>query len=169
MANRIQQNFDGPPEEYPKMIWPTNYFKLACATMFTLFWAGKRFAPDLNIKGMNIQEFLQTHYIRAMQRIAQSLAGLPNVVGFGTMNEPSAGYVNVPDLNGKFCQHELRYGFAPTPFQGMCLGEGRATDVAKWSNGFRQHVLGWPDEIIDVDPEGIRAWALSRASRGHGR
>ena len=34
---------------YPKMIWPTNYFKLACATMFTLFWAGERYAPHFTV------------------------------------------------------------------------------------------------------------------------
>ena len=32
-------------DPYPKMIWPTNYTKLACATMFTLFFAGNDFAP----------------------------------------------------------------------------------------------------------------------------
>jgi hypothetical protein len=138
---------------FPKMIWPTNYFKLACATMFTLFWAGKRFAPQLMVDAnvgaaksgekrkekVNIQTFLQTHYINAMGELLKRLIGLDNIVGIGTMNEPSSGYINVADLSRGFGQSpgsvddtdneasmELKYGLAPTPFQGMCLGEGHA-------------------------------------------
>jgi hypothetical protein len=36
------QTYGGRPEDFPRMIWPTNYFKFACATLFTLFWAGNR-------------------------------------------------------------------------------------------------------------------------------
>ncbi|KAI3644243.1 hypothetical protein MP228_010407 [Amoeboaphelidium protococcarum] len=32
-------------EKYPKMIWPTNYQKLGCFTMFTLFFGGNQFLP----------------------------------------------------------------------------------------------------------------------------
>lgn len=36
---------------YPRMIWGTNTYKLAAATMFTLFFAGNVFAPTTKIDG----------------------------------------------------------------------------------------------------------------------
>jgi len=159
---------------FPKMIWPTNYFKLACATMFTLFWAGERFAPQFMVddegQKVNIQSYLQNHYINAMAELLKALQGLDNIVGIGTMNEPSAGYINVADLNKSFAQSklggasvggvvdELRYGLAPTPIQGMVLGEGRKQVVGEWSNGFMQHVLGKPNRYVTIDPKGKGVW-----------
>lgn len=144
--------------QFPKMIWPTNYFKLAAATMFTLFYGGARFAPSCHVNGVQVQEYLQSHYLDAMAQLAESLKGLKNVVGFGPMNEPSYGYIGVKDLSKCFQQGELKYDFAPTPFQGMCLGESIPQVVGRWSNGFMQHVLGRPDSKELVDPRGTRAW-----------
>lgn len=153
-------------KEFPKMIWPTNYFKLACATMFTLFWAGERYAPNCKVDGVNIQEYLQGHYVNAMRELVKYLDGLDNVVGVGTMNEPSAGYVNVTNLEKGFgamgANGDLRYGLSPTPFQGMVLGEGHVQNVGDWSNGFLQHVLSRPDRTVAVDPKGKRAWKEGR-------
>jgi len=55
------------------MTWPSNHHKLAAGTMFTLFFAGKDFAPDLKIDGVNIQDFLQGHYIAAMARVGEHI------------------------------------------------------------------------------------------------
>ena len=156
------------------MIWPTNYFKLASATMFTLFWAGERFAPnfmvddDSNGSKINIQTYLQRHYTNAMVELLKNLNGLDNIAGIGTMNEPSSGYINVADLSKGFGQSgasssgagskELKYGLAPTPFQGMCLGEGYKQTVGDYSNGIMQHVFGKPDHYVLVDPKGKKAW-----------
>ncbi|KAF4318747.1 hypothetical protein BBO99_00007020 [Phytophthora kernoviae] len=148
--------------KFPKMIWPTNYFKLACATMFTLFWGGSRCAPSCRVEGVPVQEYLQSHYLDAMAALAEALKGLPNVVGFGTMNEPSSGYLGLEDLNKHFHEGELKYDLAPTPFQGMCLADGVPQVIERWSNGFNQHVLGRPDEKFLVDPKGVRAWQLGR-------
>ncbi|KAL7520115.1 hypothetical protein ACHAWX_004860 [Stephanocyclus meneghinianus] len=165
-------------ETLPKMIWPTNYFKLASATMFTLFWAGQRFAPHCLVENhdatsenkVNIQIYLQTHYINAMAELIKYLRGLDNIVGIGTMNEPSPGYINVDDLARGFGQsqptessstpktNELKYGLAPTPFQGMVLGEGHPQQVSEWSNGILQHILGKHNRSVLVDPMGKRAW-----------
>ncbi|KAL3761098.1 hypothetical protein ACHAWU_001367 [Discostella pseudostelligera] len=150
--------------EFPKMIWPTNYFKLACATMFTLFWAGKRLAPQFMVntgkngeEKINIQTYLQTRYINAMAELLKRLIGLDNIVGIGTMNEPHSGYINVADISRGFDQ-SLKYGLTPTPFQGMCLGEGHAQKVREWSNGMMQYILGRPDRWVMVDPKGKKAW-----------
>ena len=47
-----------PPQDFQRMIWPTNYWKLASATMFTLFWAGKDFAPQAIIKN---EDYLKSY------------------------------------------------------------------------------------------------------------
>src|SRR5690606_25775929 len=73
-------------------IWPSNYTNLATATMFTLFFGGNDFAPKTQIDGEPAQDYLQRHYIGAMQQVAQRLHGMPHVLGIGSMNEPSAGY-----------------------------------------------------------------------------
>ncbi|CAH0479067.1 unnamed protein product [Peronospora belbahrii] len=148
--------------QFPKMIWPTNYFKMACATMFSLFWGGATCAPSCWIHGVQVQEYLQSHYINAMVEIAKVLQGLTNVVGFGTMNEPSSGYLGLKDLSKHFHHGELKYDLAPTPFQGMALADGYQQIVERWSNGINQHVLGRPDEIVKVDPKGTRAWQQGR-------
>eukprot|EP00581_Thalassiosira_minuscula_P007728 CAMPEP_0183710176 /NCGR_PEP_ID=MMETSP0737-20130205/5985_1 /TAXON_ID=385413 /ORGANISM="Thalassiosira miniscula, Strain CCMP1093" /LENGTH=697 /DNA_ID=CAMNT_0025938399 /DNA_START=76 /DNA_END=2169 /DNA_ORIENTATION=+ len=180
-----KQIFSGNQKNFPKMIWPTNYFKLACATMYTLFWAGERFAPnfmvddvdddDGNQGKINIQRYLQKHYTKAMAQLIKHLVGLDNIVGVGTMNEPSPGYINVADLSLGFGQSpsegsskkptldELKYGLAPTPFQGMCLGEGHKQSVGEWSNGFLQHILGKPDRWVTVNPGDRKAWTDSSA------
>uniref|UniRef100_K3WLL7 Glycoside hydrolase family 5 domain-containing protein n=1 Tax=Globisporangium ultimum (strain ATCC 200006 / CBS 805.95 / DAOM BR144) TaxID=431595 RepID=K3WLL7_GLOUD len=147
-----------PASEFPKMIWPTNYFKLATATMFTLFWGGAKFAPKCHVNGIQVQEFLQSHYINALTELAKSLKGLKNVAGFGTMNEPSFGYIGVQDLAAGFGPGELRNGLAPTPFQGMILGEGIAQTVDVWTSSIWAMIRGKPSGKQVVDPHGVRAW-----------
>jgi hypothetical protein len=53
------------------MVWPTNYTKLASATMFTLFWAGNVFAPNAKFEGVSVQDFLQERYIACYQHLAR--------------------------------------------------------------------------------------------------
>eukprot|EP00466_Bigelowiella_natans_P012724 jgi/Bigna1/128443/aug1.6_g3151 len=166
-----QQEYDPSPDAFPLMLWPTNLYKLACATMFTLFWSGKDFAPKLNVgeggcrveklsciklaagvrgepddqkqqgeekeiklppgtrtvvsKPTNIQDYLQGCYIAAMRAVAKELRGLPNVLGFGTMNEPHNGYHGLTNLNSVWGQ--LTNGVFPTPFQSFCAADGMAT------------------------------------------
>ena len=43
-------NTDGDKAAFPRMCWPTNLHKLACGTMFTLFWGGDIFAPKCMVR-----------------------------------------------------------------------------------------------------------------------
>ncbi|RLN10862.1 hypothetical protein BBJ28_00022594 [Nothophytophthora sp. Chile5] len=72
------------------------------------------------------------------------------------MNEPSNGFIGIKDLSesaGLF-----RNGYAPTPIQGMALGEGIAQDVEVWNAGLMAMMRGKPARVEHVDPEGVRAW-----------
>lgn len=116
----LVHNTHGDP--FPKMQWFSNYYKLSTATMFTLFWGGNAFAPDLKIDDQNIQHFMQSCYINAISELANELKGCKNVVGFEVMNEPSSGYIGIKDISKQWETDVI--GECPTPLQGMMLGDG---------------------------------------------
>jgi hypothetical protein len=138
----------------PRMIWPTNAGKLGSATMFTLFFGGNQFAPKLKVDGEPIQDFLQRHYIGAIEQVAQRLKGLPHVIGYDTLNEPSSGYIGVRDLAAPLSA--LRVGLAPSPLESMRLGEGETLTLDCW----KPSLIGMRrvDRQV-VNPKGLRAWA----------
>ncbi|HOB35507.1 MAG TPA: cellulase family glycosylhydrolase [Bacillota bacterium] len=147
----IVHNTHGDP--FPRMIWPTNYAKLAAATMFTLFFAGNTFAPKTRVEGVPIQDYLQTHYFEAVKKVAAKLKGLPHVLGYDTLNEPSPGWIGWRDLR----QHQslARMGATPTPWQAMQLGEGLPQEVEVWHIGLTG-IRRRGKQL--VDPRGRRAW-----------
>jgi hypothetical protein len=124
-------NIYGDP--FPRMIWYTNNYKLASATLFTLFFGGNDFAPKAKFEGVPVQDFLQQHYINALVQVANELKGLPNVVGFELMNEPSAGYIGIEDLTKPY--HTEIVGDAPTPWQGILAGEGVPQTIKRYRVG----------------------------------
>ncbi len=143
-------NVKGDP--FPRMIWPTNYNKLAAATMFTLFFGGNDFAPHATIDSMSIQNYLQSHYVNAIKQIALKLKGLPNVIGFDTFNEPGAGYIGMRDLNA---QGLLKSGIMPTPFEGMALGGANTLEVDSYEFALTgSRIIG--KELIN--PHKFSAW-----------
>ena len=197
------------------MIWATNSFKVAAATMYTLFFSGQIFAPqamvplstttlaylrrihstvvsdeayrrgvDGGVKApspvqhlipipradhsfveagqVNIQHFLQGHFIEAfchlVQRIREDdlrviavaaatgnrggsgvdgigLMASGTVMGLDSINEPSPGYLNHPDLNKLVELVDLQIGTCPTPIQGLELAQGRTVECEVWETG----------------------------------
>ncbi|KAL4897733.1 glycoside hydrolase superfamily, partial [Aspergillus ambiguus] len=158
-AALVQNTYDNPAE-FPKMIWSTNYTRLVCQTMFTLFWAGRDFAPKAIINGINIQDYLQGHFIAACKYLAQKIhdAGdIENdvVIGWESMNEPHRGLIGIQDISVIPPEQQLQLGTSPTAFQAMLTGSGRACEVPTWKvGGFGPHQTG--REL--VDPEGEIAW-----------
>jgi hypothetical protein len=120
-------------DPFPRMIWSSNAGKLACATMFSLFFGGNDFAPRTMVDGEPAQEYLQRHYIEAIRQLALRLKDQPNVLGYDTMNEPSCGYIGWQDLNAP--GGLLPIGDVPTPYQSMLLGEGIPQDIPVWGLG----------------------------------
>jgi hypothetical protein len=140
-------------DPFPRMIWPTNAYKLATATMFALFFAGNDLAPNTRMQGEPAQEFLQRHYIAAMRRLARALRGLPNVVGFDTMNEPMRGFMGIEDLND--CCGRPRLGDFPAPLQSMLLASGIPQIVDVWEMDLRGNRKV---NAHEVNPNGLRLW-----------
>ncbi len=138
---------------FPHMIWPTNATKLAAATMFTLFFAGSELAPQTRIEGEPVQEYLQRRYIDAIVELACRLRDLPNVVGYGVMNEPLRGYIGCCDLS--HWDSPLRSGESPTPFESMLLGAGLPQEVELWE--LRKTGMRRAGSRL-VNAGGARAW-----------
>ena len=139
---------------YPQMQWFSNHLRLACATMFTLFFGGNDFAPGVEIEGTPVQEYLQGHYIAAMREIALRLAKYPNVVGIDSMNEPGKGFIGISDARGRRQDFSLP-GLAPAPWDAMLAGEGLDVEVERIGiRGLRLGAVG----RAHLGSPGIRAW-----------
>jgi hypothetical protein len=147
----ILHQLHGDP--FPRMIWPTNTAKLASATMFTLFFAGNDLAPKTKIDGQSAQEYLQSHFLAAVQQVASRLKDSANVVGYDAFNEVSSGWIGVPDAS--VYHSSLRMGACPSPYQSMLLGVGTPQEVDVWEtrlSGVRPAGKRW------LNQEKARAW-----------
>lgn len=135
----IVQNTWPEPLSFPRMTWATNYERLACLTMNTLFWAGRDFAPNAIIDGVNIQEYLQNHFIDAVKYLAQAIAssGINDgfILGWETMNEPNRGFLGFSDLSVNPEHQKLRSYTCPSPFESLLIGTGRAVEIPVYEFG----------------------------------
>ncbi|KAK4218389.1 glycoside hydrolase [Rhypophila decipiens] len=156
----IVQNTYPEPDNFPKMIWATNYFRLAAATMFTFFFAGKVFAPKCIIDGVNIQDYLQGHFIRACAHLARRIheaGGIENDVVFAweSLNEPNKGMIAYDDISVIPKEQALKKGTCPTIWQTILTGSGRAVEVDTWDmGGLGPYKVG----RALIDPHGEMAW-----------
>ncbi|KXN71670.1 glycoside hydrolase family 5 protein [Conidiobolus coronatus NRRL 28638] len=148
---------DDTYKKHSDQLWLTNHNRLACSTMFTLFFAGSTFAPCRLYKNQFVQEFLQKHYCNAYEYLAQRLNVCKSIIGFFTMPNIHQGYIGLASLS-KFEQDPTipQYGLSPSPLQGMALAEGVTQSVPVMG-------LGWTGAVKvvsnqQVNTEEIRAW-----------
>lgn len=152
------------------MIWSTNYDRLASFTLFTMFFGGRDFAPKCLIDGVNIQDYLQSHYVEAIGQLADKIRDAGDlldecVIGWDSLNEPSAGFIGHENLNDFLSDQAMKKGTRPTPAQCLRLGMGTAQTVETWGfNAFGPTLEG----SITVDPEGTLAW-MDPAKEPRGR
>ena len=156
----IHNQWSEGPSQFPDMLWATNYHRLACYTIFTLFFGGKTFAPKCIIDGLNIQDYLQYHYFNAHKEllIAINKAGdLEDccVLGWDSMNEPSLGLIGYKCLSKLYDNQKVKIDTCPTPHECFQLGNGMGTKCQSW----KFTTLG-PQRMKDViiDPRGQSAW-----------
>ncbi|CCU75813.1 glycosyl hydrolase family 5 [Blumeria hordei DH14] len=148
------------PKNFPKMIWSTNYTRLACQTMFTLFFAGRDFAPKCIINEKNIQDFLQDHFIGAVSHLAKRFHEAEDledivVVGWESINEPNRGLIGWPDITIIPREQKLQKGTSPTVWQAMLTGSGKKCEIDVWDfGGMGPKKTG---QTL-VDPKGESAW-----------
>lgn len=136
------------PDRYPMMSWAQNYRFPVNGIMWTLFFAGRDFAPDFTIDGRNVQDYLQDHYLGSVGAVARHIRHLPNVIGFDSLNEPSSGYIGL-DLSYQHVRWTpekpglVRPGLAWSPLDGLAVAQGISRDVP---------LLGFSEEEKTVVP-----------------
>jgi hypothetical protein len=143
-------------EKKSHILWPTNAYKLAAATMFTLFFGGSYFAPNKIVLGKNIGDLLQEAYINMVKVVVKRLKKHEAVIGYDIMNEPLSGYIGRKDLHKKFGLFQL--GNSPTPFQSMVLGDGNSVKVDVWK---QRYVAILKTEKKELNHRKKRAWQNS--------
>jgi hypothetical protein len=116
------------PKAYPPMFWSQSRSQFGCATMFTLFFGGRDFAPSCMIEGKNVQEYLQSHYIHAFTQVANRTKDMNHVLGFDSLNEPTIGFIGLK-LDGSNINFNEVLGYNFTPITAMTTGSGYSQKV----------------------------------------
>lgn len=148
------------PQSFPCMIWSSNYYRAFGHLVWTLFFAGKTFAPKCIIDGKNIQDWLHDHYCDAVKELAKVVAAAPGlldetVIGWDSINEPAEGLIGVQDLSAVPKEQTVTLGPVPTPFENMQLANGQPVEVPCYKFG----PLGPTKEgTIVLDPKGKKLW-----------
>lgn len=157
------------------MIWSSNYYRAFGHTVWTLFFAGKEFAPKCTIDGKNIQDFLQDHFIDAVGELVKVVAAAGGgellescVLGWDSINEPAEGLIGHKDLSVVPKDQPVRLGPVPTPFDNMRLAMGEALSVDYYT--FTSMGPSKTGKVL-LDPKGKRLWITPAddEKRGAGR
>jgi len=165
-AHVMQYKYDhakgGRQHAYPQMTWSQNYRMPANAIMWTLFFAGATFAPELRIAGVSAQTWLQDRYLGAMAEIARRVKQMDHVLGFDTLNEPSLGWI------GKKLTHQhtrrtpqnpdrVAPGPAWSPLDGLlvALGKTREVPIVEYDAASNSMQVV---RMQTVNPNGVRIW-----------
>ncbi|KAF2858864.1 glycoside hydrolase family 5 protein [Piedraia hortae CBS 480.64] len=156
----LVQNTWEKPAEFPKMAWATNYWRLACGTVMTLFFGGRIFAPKCAIDGKNIQDYLQSHFLNACKHLARRIHEAGDlhgqvVCGYETINEPNCGFLGNFDISQLPKNQNLKKYTCPTVWQAILTGSGRACEIDTYDFGsFGPYKNG--KQL--VDPKGVTTW-----------
>lgn len=149
-------------DRYPMMTWANNYRMPANAIMWTLFFAGDLFAPQLKIDGRSAQDYLQSHYIGSMREVAKRVRNMPHVLGFDTLNEPGTGWIGGA-MSYRHVQKSaenpdpVRPGPAWSPIDGLLVARGISRSIPELAFDPSQMRVGQVGETV-VNAAGVSIW-----------
>jgi len=152
-------------DRYPTMSWGQNARWPANGIMWTLFFAGGDFAPNFLVDGVNVEDYMQEHYLGAQREIARRVRDVPNVIGFDSLNEPMSGWIGQrlsyrhlgpSDDN----PHRAGPGLAWSPLDGLLVSHGcaRAVPMLEFDRSQRRMVA---DREQTLNPKRISIWKES--------
>src|SRR5277367_764008 len=154
-------------DRYPTMSWSANARRPANGIMWTLFFAGRDFAPGLNIDGVNVQDYMLEHYLGSMREIAQRVRDLPNVMGFDSLNEPAPGWIGQSLTYRHLGPSETNPnrampGLAWSPLDGFLVSHGvtRSVPVLDFDPAAKAMVH---NRDRTINPDRISIWADDRS------
>src|SRR3984885_2003567 len=154
-------------DRYPTMSWSANARRPANGIMWTLFFAGRDFAPGLNIDGVNVQDYMLEHYLGAMSEIARRVRDLPNMMGFDSLNEPAPGWIGQSLTYRHLGPSETNPnrampGLAWSPLDGLLVSHGvtRSVPVLDFDPAAKAMVH---KRDRTINPERISIWADDRS------
>ena len=155
---------------YPPMCWSMSRQYPVNGIMWTLFFAGRIFCPLFRLKDegsgakVNVQDYLQAHFLASQARVAERLAALPQVIGFGAMNEPAPGWIGQPlSLRPTVHRNEepIRTGPALSPMDALTLAQGHPLDVPYNAFVWYRRTIR-PVRTVTLNPRGVRIWLPDR-------
>ena len=160
-------NSNSKLNKYKTMAWGSNSILFPARTMWTLFWAGQDFTPNLRVKDeesgeiMNIEKYLQTHFTKALEQIAERIKDMPHVFGINPINEPSKGYIGLP-VGRRILKYDKNKGeenpipgVAWSPLDSMAAAAGFSREIEELSLSIRGLK---PKRKVIVNPKKIRLW-----------
>lgn len=165
-AHVMQARYDYASSEklqaaYPQMSWGSNYRLPANGIMWTLFWAGRTVTPDFRIDGVNVQDYLQGHYLGAVDQVARRLAAMPHVLGFDSLNEPSLGWAGQPIAYRHLAPSDAnperpRIGPALAPLDAIAMARGLSVEVPVLTRDAAGAAV--PTTTQTFNPAGVSIW-----------
>ncbi|ACM31353.1 hypothetical protein A6U89_30855 [Agrobacterium sp. B133/95] len=166
LSHVMQLKYDyvegGRQDNYPQMTWGSNHRLSPGGIMWTLFFTGKIFTPEFTIEGVNVQDYLQSHYVGALNAVAKRIADMPNVLGFDTLNEPVPGWIGRP-LSYRHLRPTTmnpanpRIGLAMSPLDNLLAAQGIPVSVPKILRDPKTGAFSVGSEEI-VNPDGVSIW-----------
>ncbi len=153
-------------DHYPTMSWAQNYSRPANGIMWTLFFAGRDFAPAITIDGVNVQDYMQDHYLACQREVALRVRDLPNVLGFDTLNEPGKGWIEQAFSYRHVAESDehperLIPGLAWSPLDGLLVSHGIPRSIPNLGIDFAQRKVIAKGQRT-INSAGVSIWLEGR-------